>query len=146
MISQAGIYKIKLYENKDFSFSYNEDGTINNDSISSSGNIIELNTNENYGEYSNGINSASNNAIKNRHLVKFQLNGYNQESLFVMEKIQASIYGWIPLLELNDNQTYLINEPFKIKVNPVDTQTTHTFFIELEPVIATLKKLEKVTV
>lgn len=146
MITQAGIYKLKLYENKDFSFSYNEDGTVNNDSIRNSGNVLELTTDSNSAEYSNGIISAGNNAIKNAHLIKFQLNGYNQQGLFTLEKVMASIYGWIPVIELMDNQIYLINEPFKEKVGTVNTQITHTFFVELEPIIATLKNLEKITV
>lgn len=146
MIKQAGVYKITLYENKGFSFDYNVDGSIPINSISNNGNVLELTTDSNFAEYSNGIISAGNNAIKNRHLIKFQMNGYNQQNLFTLEKIQASIYGWIPVLELMDNQTYLINEPFKQKVNPLNTQVTHTFFVELEPIIATLKNLEEITV
>jgi len=144
MISQAGLYKLTLYENKSFSFLYNADGTIDFDSISNSGDVLEFETNDNRNKYSNEIKTARNNDVVNSHKLELWINGLIQSNLDTLEKLTSSIYGWIPLIEFMNNDKYLIDVPFFEKVNPFDSQVTHTFFIELKPRLFSIKKLQSV--
>lgn len=145
-MTQAGLYKLKLYENKQFSFLYNSEGIIDLDSISNSGDILEFETNDNRNKYANEIPSAYNNDIINNHKIELWINGLIQSNLDTLEKLQYSIYGWIPVMEFMDNQKYLINAPFFISVGPFNSQITHTFKLELKSRVSTYKKLQEVSV
>jgi len=146
MISQAGLYKLTLYENKSFSFLYNADGTIDFDSISNTGDVLGFETNDNRNKYSNEIKTARNNDIVNSHKLEFWINGLIQSNLDTLEKLQSTIYGWVPVMEFMDNQIYLVNAPFFLVVLPFQSQVTHTFKLEMITRISSLRKLEEIIV
>lgn len=134
---QAGIYELTLIENKGVILTFDSNNDVTN--IVSTGNTIELNTNDNVIQLSNNIDSANNNELINTYILKLELNGLDQQDL--TEQINNSIYGWIPSIEFMDGQTKLINTPFFQKVNEMDTQSTHTYFIEMAPRISVNNEL-----
>ena len=143
-ISQAGIAKITLYENKGFTFLYDSEGNIILSSISNTGDTLEFVTEDNSIKLSNKIEPAGNNTILNDYTLMLVLDGLEQTTFDKIEKFRSSIYGWIPVIEFMDNQTKLINVPFFEKVDSVDTQVSHTFNIEMKPQVFTFHRLENV--
>jgi len=140
MISQAGIYKLDLYENKEVVLTYDSNGDI--DSITSSGDVLNFDTDNNSPELKNNLESGENNIIINDYEISFHIDSLSQENFDIIEKLQSSIYGYIPVFEFMDGQKYIINIPFKPVIKKVNSQVSHTFDITLNPSIKTIEELQ----
>ena len=140
MITQAGVYKLDLYEAKDVVFTY--DGNDDIDSISNSGEVYNFETDYNDPKYSNGKESAKNNDLINAQKLEFHIDTLDSINFDIMEKLQSSIYGFIPLMELLDGSKFIINTPFFPEVSKLNSQVSHTFNIEMNPRIDTLQELQ----
>ena len=143
MITQAGIYKLDLYENKYFVPTYDANGKIT--SFTYSGEVINLETNENEPKYSNDLSPGENNNIINDTTLNFNLNGLDPDVYNEIEKLQQSIYGWISVIEFMDNQKYIILEPFFPEVGTLNAQVSHTFNIDMKPRVNTVLQLVEYT-
>lgn len=139
MISQAGIYKLTLLENKELVIV--RDSNKNITAITTSGETIELNTDDNRPNYKNDLDSGDNNVVLNEHIKEFIISSLTEESFDEIEQLNNSIYGWIPIIEFMDNQKYIINTPFFVSIGRVNTQTSHIFKIELETRVKSLHEL-----
>lgn len=143
MISQAGIYKLDLYENKDFEPNYDSNGLIT--AFTYGGTVLNLTSNDNEPKYSNDIDSAKNNAVINTQKLEFHLDGINKDNIDQIESLQSSIYGFIPVIEFMDRQKYIILTPFFQTLSSTETQVSHTYKIEMKPRIETLAELIEYT-
>lgn len=142
MISQAGIYNLSLYENKDVVLTYSGD---NITAISNSGDILTFNTDYNDPKFSNDLKEGNNNVVINDYTIEFHIETLDQSNFDTIESLQSSIYGWIPVIEFMDGQKYIINVEFKPEVGDLDSQNSHTFPIEMKPAIETIEELQPYT-
>jgi len=128
MRQQAGLYKLKLYEAKDISIAYVDSEQIS--SISNSGEVLEFDT-ENYNTFQDALETAFNNLLRNDYSIAFELFGWGQIS--IVEKLNNSIYGWVPVFEFMDTQNKVLILPFYGVSGTVDTNTSHSYNVSLKP-------------
>lgn len=128
MKRQAGLYKLTLYEAKEIGIVYNSSGELV--SIVNSGEILSFDT-ENNTEFADALESAFNNLVRNDYSIEFKLFGLDQIS--IVEQLNNSIYGWVPVFEFMDTQDKALIVPFFGVSDGVKTNTSHSYKISLKP-------------
>ena len=144
-IQQSGVAKLTLYENKNFNYSIDNADSINANTITNSGDVFEYNTNDNDIEYQQNVPTAENNNVLFEHVLNLEINNLTIENYNQLQRLNSSIYGWIPEIEFMDGTRKVIEVPFWITIREFNSQQTHTFFVELRPRINTVEKLQNVT-
>ncbi|MCP4764346.1 MAG: hypothetical protein GY870_21410 [archaeon] len=129
-MEQAGLYKINLYENKGVSVTYDSEKDIS--SLTNSGEVLDFETNLNKNKFSDNLSSANNNLLLNEYVIGIELNGI-ASAMELLEKLNNSIYGWIPVFEFMDGQKKTILTPFFQNAPEVNTSVSHTFKGEMKP-------------
>ena len=128
MRQQAGLYKLTLYEAKDISIVWVNSEEI--DSISNSGEALEFDT-ENNTQFTDALEAAFNNLVINDYNIQFGLFGLDKVS--IVEKLNNSIYGWIPVFEFMNTQNKALIVPFFGFSEQVNANTSHSYKISLKP-------------
>lgn len=141
MVTQAGIHTLELIEDRDFSIVRNSQGEILYNSIEATGTWYILTNNDNYVAYSDDIEEGENNVVINDYKFTMQLNGLTSANATIIEQIEQSIYGFIPVITLMNNYKYTILTPFFQKVGTMNTQQSNTYNIDVAPRISTLSNL-----
>ncbi len=122
----AGINKISFYENKGLAITYT-DGQCTY--VSTDGEFIEV-------DYTNrptldqDFKNAANNELLVDYSINFLLYAFDNDEL---EKLTTSPYGFIPVYEMNDNKSFLINQPFFAEISELDSQVSHSWPITMVP-------------
>lgn len=136
MITQAGIYKITLYENKNIVLNYSDSKTVK--SIATGGDIIEIeNSNCETSDLRFTIQSrqSANNKRTYQHTLIWKRFGYIQDVIDQIEQIRNSIYGWIPVINFYNTENRIILNPFKPIDGSVNTNISHHFELQLRNII-----------
>lgn len=126
---QAGIYQITLYERKGLSLTYSDGTTLSG--VSNTGQIVSLT----HGEYIkwNYENQGGKNAnLLFKHTIKFWYDGLTESMKANIKTLIDSVYGWTPLIEMNNGEKYFINDLFAIQNTDMDSSKSHTWPIELK--------------
>lgn len=128
-MQQSGLNKLTLYENKDFEIVYTE-GKVQ--SISNTGDALEFDT-ENEPKLNQDLGNAFNNDILTAYEFLFLLYDFDTYAEDVISLLSSSIYGWIPVYEMNDNDKFLILKPFFAEVGELDTKVSHSWPVTMTP-------------
>lgn len=127
-MQQGGVNNIKLYENKGLSLTYDVSGNVV--SIANSGEIIDIEV-KNEPVLTQDLEEAENNEILADYSFEFiQFDFDSDENL---SKLATSIYGFVPVYEMNDLNKYLINSPFFAQVDGLNSNESHSWSVELKP-------------
>lgn len=134
----AGVNSIKFYENKGLSITYDGNGKVTN--ISNTGETIDFNECLNNPKFEFNLNGARNNNLLYDYILNGELNDIGVDSYEKLAYFYESIYGWIPEISLNNGEKILINDPFFGESEDLNTNVSHTYFLEIKPRALTNKK------
>jgi hypothetical protein len=127
-MKQAGLYKLTLYENKDLQVVYNSLGQVQSVSTSGSTTVI---SEEAKPKYNLNLSEAANNDLLASH--SFEFLNYDLDNEILNVQLSTSIYGFIPVYELNDGKKYIILSPFFASIGDLDSQVSHSWPVTLTP-------------
>lgn len=146
-MEQAGIFKITLYEDKNLTFTYpdiTDENTITG--VNSEGETIELVQCYDIPKLDFKTLNAENNDIVNEYQIIINIDDLTQETFDLIETISNSLYGWIPVIEQYNNNSFCILTPFKVnEYNDMNTNVSHNFLLTLKPIVKTFELIKNVT-
>lgn len=128
-MQQAGLNSIVLYENKDVSLTYDASGNVSD--ISNSGAVITIENDENRPRLSQDIDSAANNDLLMNYIFDFLVFDFDQDT--ILSFLSTSIYGFIPVFNMNDSDVFLVNQPFFAEVGELNAQSSNSWPVSLTP-------------
>lgn len=139
-MQQAGITSIKLYENKGLSVTYTATGEVF--SVANTGELVILNESDSNPSFAFGLPSSKNSGLIHDYSIVFHINEISENADEVIHMLTASPYGWVPEIELKSGDTVLIESPFFANFREVDTNSSHTYFIEARPKVLTAAQIK----
>lgn len=132
-MSQAGVYKISLYENKGVSFTYPDASDLFSvTGLTNTGEVIEI-TNDQRIDFDFDIKTGDNAKILFDYTLKFFLFDLTVATIQEAQKIKESVYGWLLLVTFYDGTTKFYNVPFFCPDDaPIKIQDSMAFEVTLK--------------
>lgn len=128
------LFRIKLYEGKNFSFRYHTDGTIGE--ITTSGQTLTFNYCD-MPKLKTSIERLGNQTLYEREL---NIEAREKESYSTVKSILNNYYGWHALIKLIDGNEYLIPDPFILRETNENYQLGVNYQLNLNHFVPSNKK------
>lgn len=141
MMQQAGVNKIILYENVGITLNYYDPFDRRNvTDISNNGDSYTIETKQ-QPEFDINAVLTENNQLGFDYNIKFYIFDLTFDTLDNIEMLKESIYGWCPLIYLNDGTIRFYNTPLKFfSDNEMKVQESMNFFMELSTPVPALER------